>query len=68
MNKIIIYLILIFCICYDAIIQSILAYIFGYCFGHFIYEIIRKKTEKEKIEEFFFAYNPKYGKQRSNYP
>ena len=70
MNKIIIYLILIFCFCCDAIIaitQSILAYIFGYCFGHFIYEIIRKKTEKEKIEEFFSAYNQKYGKQRSNY-
>ena len=65
MNKIIIYLILIFCFCYDAIIaikHSILAYIFGYYFGHFLYEIIRKKTEKEEIEEFFSAYNQKYGK------
>ena len=53
MNKIIIYLILIFCICYDAIIQSILAYIFGYCFGHFIYEIIRKKLKKKKLKNFF---------------
>ena len=68
MNKTIIYLILLTCNCYDAIIQLIITYFFGYCFGYFIYEIIRKKTEKEKIEEFFFAYNPKYGKQRSNYP
>ena len=68
MNKTIIYLILLICICYDAIIQLILAYIFGYCFGHFIYEIIRKKTEKEKIEKCFSAYNQKYGNQRSNYP
>ena len=50
MNKTIIYLILLTCICYDAIIQLIITYFFGYCFGYFIYEIIRKKTEKEKIE------------------
>ena len=48
MSKTIIYLILLICICYDAIIQLLLAYIFGYCFGHLIYEILRKKTEKEK--------------------
>ena len=68
MSKTIIYLFLLICICYDAIIQLLLACIVGYCFGHFIYEILRKKTEKEKIEEFFSAYNQKYGRQRSNYP
>ena len=68
MSKTIIYLILLICICYDAIIQLLLAYIFGYCFGHFIYQILRKKTEKEKIEEFFWAYNQKHGQQRSSYP
>lgn len=53
------------CFFYDKLFPLILAFICGYCFGYFIFELIRKKTQKEEIKYFFVAYNQKYGgKQR----
>ena len=56
MNKTIIYLILsilLIGICYDSIIQLVLVYIFGYCFGYFIYEILRKSLKKKRLKNSF---------------
>ena len=63
MNKTIIYLILIIAFFYDKVFQLGITFSFGYCFDYFIFEVLRKKTQKEEIEDFFLAYNQKYGKQ-----
>ena len=39
------------------------AFVFGYCFGYFTFEIFKYKNRKEETQEFFLTYNKKYGSQ-----
>lgn len=39
------------------------AFVFGYCFGYFTFEIFKYKNRKEETHEFFLTYNKKYGSQ-----
>ena len=39
------------------------AFVFGYCFGYFTFEMFKYKNRKEEIHEFFLSYNKKYGSQ-----
>lgn len=49
----------------DKILHLIIAILCGYCFGYFLFDKFRKKSQKEEIEDFFFfAYSQKYGQQR----
>ena len=63
MKQTIIYSILITAFLFDKIFQLLIAFMFSYCFGYFMFEVFKKKSKKEEIEEFFSAYNGKYGEQ-----
>ena len=39
----------------------IAAFLSGYCFGYYLFEILRYKNSKDHIESFFPSYNKKYG-------
>ena len=38
----------------DKILHLIIAFLCGYCFGYFLFDKFRKKSQKEEIEDFFF--------------
>ena len=38
----------------------IAAFLIGYCFGYYLFEILRYKNSKDDIENFFSSYNKKY--------
>ena len=37
------------------------AFIFGYCFGHYLFEIFKYENQKADIDKFYSSYNKKYG-------
>ena len=37
------------------------AFLFGYCFGHYLFEIFKYKNQKGDIDKFYSSYNKKYG-------
>ena len=37
------------------------AFLFGYCFGYYLFEIFKYKNQKYDIDKFFSSYNKKYG-------
>ena len=37
------------------------AFLFGYCFGYYLFEIFQYKNQKDDIDKFFSSYNEKYG-------
>ena len=39
----------------------IAAFLSGYCFGYYLFEILRYKNSKDHIESFSPSYNKKYG-------
>ena len=39
----------------DKILHLIIAFLCGYCFGYFLFDKFRKKSQKEEIEDFFFC-------------
>ena len=41
------------------------AFLFGYCFGYYPFEIFKYK-KKHEINEFFSSYNKKYGVQHGS--
>ena len=38
-------------------------FLFGYCLGYYSFEILKYKSKKYEINEFFSSYNKKYGIQ-----
>ena len=48
----------------EKVFQLISAFIFGYCFGYYMFEIVRYKNQKEKIDDFFSKYSKQYGSQQ----
>ena len=53
MKQTIIYSILITAFLLDKIFQLLIAFMFGYCFGHFMFEVFKKKVKKKKLKNFF---------------
>ena len=45
----------------------IAAFLIGYCFGYYLFEILRHKNSKDDIENFFSSYNRKYGAMNRNF-
>ena len=44
------------------------SFLFGYSFGHYLFEILKYKNNKDEIHQFFSSYNKQYGSSyRSNY-
>ena len=43
------------------------AFVCGYCFGYYMFEIFKYKNKKEEILELFLRYNRKHGLQRRKY-
>ena len=44
------------------------AFLFGYSFGYYLFEISKYKNNKDEIHQFFSCYNKQYGSSyRSNY-
>ena len=39
----------------DKILHLIIAFLCEYCFGYFLFDKFRKKSQKEEIEDFFFC-------------
>ena len=39
------------------------AFLFGYCFGYYLFEFMKSKNRKHEIHEFFLSCNKKYGMQ-----
>ena len=37
------------------------AFLFGYCFGYYLFEFFKYKNQKEDIIEFLSSYNKRYG-------
>ena len=45
----------------ERMFMIIAAFLFGYCFGYYLFEILRYKYSKDDIESFFASCNKKYG-------
>ena len=58
------YVILILIFVPEKMVLLIGAFVFGYCFGYYMFEIFKYKNQKEEIHEFFLRYNRKHGLQR----
>ena len=43
------------------------AFLFGYCFGYYLFEIFKYKNQKDDIVEFFSSYNKKYGSKYGSF-
>ena len=37
----------------EKVFQLLSAFIFGYCFGYYVFEILRYENQKEEIDNFF---------------
>ena len=37
------------------------AFLFGYCFGYYLFKILKYKNQKDDTDKFFSSYNKKYG-------
>ena len=53
MKQTIIYSILITAFLFDKKFQSLIAFVFGYCFGCFMFEVFKEKVKKKKLKNFF---------------
>ena len=53
MKQTIIYSILITAYLFDTIFQLLIAFMFSYCFGYFMFEVFKKKVKKKKLKNFF---------------
>ena len=42
----------------------IAAFLSGYCFGYYFFEIFKYKNQEEDIDKFFSSYNKKYDTKR----
>ena len=47
--------------CLMFVTQKIGAFLFVYCFGYYLFEIVKYKNQKDDIDTFFSSYNKKYG-------
>ena len=46
----------------QSMFMIVAAFLFGYCFGYYLFEIFKYKNQKDDIIDFFFSsYNKKYG-------
>ena len=54
MKQTIIYSILITAFLFDKIFQLLIAFMFGYCFGYFMFEVFKKKKSKVRNWRIFF--------------
>ena len=54
MKQTIIYSILITAFLFDKKFQSLIAFVFGYCFGCFMFEVFKKKVKEKKLKNFFW--------------
>ena len=43
----------------EKMFQLIGAVVFGYCWGYYMFEILRYKNQKEETNDFFSNYNKK---------
>ena len=39
----------------------VLAFLFGYSLGYYLFESMKSKIRKHEMHEFFLSYNKKYG-------
>ena len=39
-------------------------FLFGYCFGYYLFEILKYKNQKNDIDKFFSSYKQKYGAKK----
>ena len=53
MKQTIIYSILITAFLFDKKFQLLIVFVFGYCFGWFMFEVFKKKVKKKKLKNFF---------------
>ena len=51
----------------ERMVMIIAAFLFGYCFGCFLFEILRYKNSKDDIEIFFSSYDKKYGARNTSF-
>ena len=42
------------------IFMIIVAFLSGYCFGYYLFEILKYKNQKDDIGKFFSSYSKKY--------
>ena len=67
MNNNIFYGIFIIMVMPEKVFQLISAFIFGCCFGYYMFKILRYKNQKEEIDNFFSNYNKQYGSQQCRF-
>ena len=51
----------------ERMFMIITAFLVGYSFGYYLFEILRHKNSKDDIEDFFSSYNRKYGAMNRNF-
>ena len=51
----------------QSMFMIVAAFLFGYCFGYYLFEIFKYKNQKDDIVEFFSSYNKKYGSKYGSF-
>ena len=54
------------CFFYDKLFQLVLAFIFVYYFGYFIFELLKKRHQKKKLKNFFLFMIRNMAKKEEN--